>query len=73
MKYPSLSPRSGTVLEVRDVPKSIIRPDEFPEGAIEILENAKSADLQALKSEATALRKRLAEIMDILAENGETL
>jgi len=71
VKNPSLSTRTGTILEVRDVPKSIIKPEDFQEGAIEILENDKKVNIQALKDEAVAIRKRLAEILEILEREGE--
>ena len=71
VKNPSLSTRAGTILEVRDVPKSIVKPEDFQEGAIEILANDKKVNIQALKDEAAAIRKRLAEILEILAKEGE--
>ena len=70
-KNPSLSTRTGTILEVRDVPKSIIKSEDFQEGAIEILSNDKKVNVQALKDEAVAIRKRLAEILEILEREGE--
>jgi hypothetical protein len=72
-KNPSLSTKTGTILEVRDVPKSIIKPEDFSEGAIEILANGKRVNVQALKDEAVAIRKRLAEILEILEGEGEKL
>jgi hypothetical protein len=53
------------------VPKSIVKPEDFQEGAIEILANDKKVNIQALKDEAAAIRKRLAEILEILAKEGE--
>jgi len=73
VKNPALSPESGTILEVRDVPRSIVRPEDFPEGAAVILPNDKKVNVQALKDEAVAIRKRLAEILEILEKEGETI
>jgi hypothetical protein len=70
-KYPDCDPYKGTILEVRDVPESIVHPEKFPEGAIEILANDKKVNVKALKEEAEVIRKRLAEIMEILAREGE--
>lgn len=73
-KHPDLSPWSGTILEVRDVPKNIIKLEDFPEGAIEIFEEKDlKPNFDELRKEADALRKRLAEIMEIFAQYKETL
>ena len=53
------------------MPKSIIHPEDFQEGSIEILSNDKKVNVQALKDEAAAIRKRLTEILEILAKEGE--
>jgi len=72
-KYPSLSQQSGTVLEIRDVPEGIakIRQEKYGADALEILPNTKKVNIQVLKDEAIAIRKRLAEILEILAKEGE--
>jgi hypothetical protein len=70
-KNPCLLTKEGTILDVRDVPESIVHPEKFPEGAIEILANDKKPNIKALKEEAAAIRSRLAEILEILAREGE--
>lgn len=72
-KNPLLSPKNDTVLEIRDVPRGIAekRRKIYGDDAIEILANDKKVNTQALKEEAVAIRKRLAEILEILAGEGE--
>lgn len=65
-KNPALKEEAGTILEVRDVPASLVRVEDYPEGSIEIIESVKKIDRQALEAEADAIRKRLKEIMGIL-------
>lgn len=70
-RFPMLLPETGTVIEVRDIPENIVHPEDFTEGALEILANDKKPNIKALKEEAATIRKRLAEILEILAREGE--
>jgi hypothetical protein len=63
-KNPELCPKSGTVLEVRDVPEALIDKDD-PD--IQIIRRS-AVDKDALRAEAEQLRKRLEEIEQLLSE-----
>ncbi|MFJ4418773.1 hypothetical protein [Streptomyces sp. NPDC088925] len=59
VKYPSLNPKDGTVVEVRDVPRALVAGEEDAE----IVEEAgTSPDREALTAERAKLVARIAEI-----------
>ena len=71
MRYPMLKPESGTMLLVRDVPRSLyLKEKEKLGNAISLSETSQEEDrIESLKNEKEILLQRLAEIERLLSES----
>lgn len=67
MKNPALSPKDGTVLEIRDLPRTAVEAEMAKYGGIEIVEES-GPSVEELLAERERLLARLAEIDQLLPE-----
>ena len=67
MKYPTITVKAGTVVEIRDVPRGAVKEQEGP-FKVQIIEGTTKIDREALEAEKEKLEQRLKEVNALLQE-----